>query len=109
MKLIFPCVNDDDSPRLIAAVNRGGYRVTKLHSTGGFLRSGNTTLMTVVEDAEQDEVISIVRKNSKSRKAAINASIPPSNMGASYVPYPVEVNIGGATVFVVPVEHFEKF
>jgi uncharacterized protein YaaQ len=29
-------------------------------------------------------------------------------MGASYVPYPVEVTIGGATVFVVPVEHFEK-
>ena len=65
--------------------------------------------MAVVEDTAQDDVLSIIRKNSKSRKAAINASIPPSNMGASYVPYPVEVNIGGATVFVVPVEHFEKF
>ncbi|NLA70920.1 MAG: hypothetical protein GX850_00540 [Clostridiaceae bacterium] len=108
MKLIFAIVSDDDSPRLMAEVNRAGHRVTKLHSTGGFLRSGNTTLMAVVEDAAQEEVLSIIRKNSKSRKAAINATIPPSNMGASYVPYPVEVTIGGATVFVVPVEHFEK-
>lgn len=108
MKLIFAIVSDEDSPRLMAEVNRAGYRVTKLHSTGGFLRSGNTTLMAVVEDSAQEKVLTIIRKNSKSRKAAINANIPPSTMGAAYVPYPVEVNIGGATVFVVPVEHFEK-
>ena len=49
MKLIFAIVSDEDSPRLMAEVNRAGYRVTKLHSTGGFLRSGNTTLMAVVD------------------------------------------------------------
>ena len=50
MKLIFAIVHDEDSPRLMAELNRAGFRVTKLNSTGGFLRSGNTTLMIVVDD-----------------------------------------------------------
>lgn len=108
MKLIFAIVHDEDSPRLMAEMNRAGYRVTKLNSSGGFLRSGNTTLMMVVEDEQQEPVLAIVRKYSSSRKAAINTNVTPSSMGGSYIPYPVEVTIGGATVFVVNVEHFEK-
>lgn len=108
MKLIYAIVSDEDSPRLMTELNRAGHRVTKLHSTGGFLKSGNTTLMTVVEEARKEEVLGIIRQYSRSRKAAINANVPPPTMGASYMPYPVEVKIGGATVFVVPVEHFEK-
>ncbi len=108
MKLIFAIVHDEDSPRLMAELNRAGYRVTRLNSSGGFLRSGNTTLMMVVEEAQQDAVLGIVRKYSSSRKAAINTNVTPSSMGGSYIPYPVEVTVGGATVFVVNVEHFEK-
>ncbi len=108
MKLIYAIVSDEDSPRLMTELNRAGHRVTKLHSTGSFLKSGNTTLMTVVEDEEQEGVLEIIRSASRSRKAAINANIPPSSMGNSYMPYPVEVKVGGATVFVVPVEYFEK-
>ena len=64
MKLIFAIVHDEDSPRLMAELNRAGYRVTKLNSTGGFLRSGNTTLMIVVDDDQLDDVLSIIRKYS---------------------------------------------
>jgi len=108
MKLIFAIVHDEDSPRLMAELNRAGYRVTKLNSSGGFLRSGNTTLMIVVEESQLQEVLAIVRKYSSSRQAAINTSVTPSSMGGSYIPYPVEVMVGGATVFVLNVEHFEK-
>jgi len=108
MKLIFAIVHDEDSPRLMAELNRVGYRVTKLNSSGGFLRSGNTTLMTVVDEEQLDEVLGIIRKFSSSRQAAINTNVTPSSMGAAYIPYPVEVMVGGATVFVLNVEHFEK-
>jgi uncharacterized protein YaaQ len=108
MKLIFAIVHDEDSPRLMAELNRAGYRVTKLNSTGGFLRSGNTTLMIVVDDDQLDEVLGIIRKYSSSRQAAISTNVTPSSMGGSYIPYPVEVMVGGATVFVLNVEHFEK-
>lgn len=108
MKLIFSIVHDEDSPRLMAELNKAGYRVTKMNSSGGFLRSGNTTLMIVLEEGQMDEVLGIIRKYSSSRQAAINTSVTPSTMGGSYIPYPVEVMVGGATVFVLNVEHFEK-
>lgn len=108
MKLIYAIVHDEDTPRLMAELNKSGYRVTKLNSSGGFLRSGNTTLMVVVEDEQMEDVLSIIRENSSARQAAINTNVTPSSMGGAYIPYPVEVTIGGATVFVINVEYFEK-
>ena len=108
MKLVFAIVHDEDSPRLMAELNKAGLRVTKLNSSGGFLRSGNTTLMIVVEDEKCQEVLDLIRKYSSSRQSAINTNLAPSMMGGAALPYPVDVTVGGATVFVVPVEHFEK-
>ena len=108
MKLIFAIVHDEDSPRLMAELNKSGFRVTKLNSSGGFLRAGNTTLMVGVEDDKLQEVLDIIRKYSCSRKAAINTNVTPAAIGGAYIPYPVEVMVGGATVFVTDVVHFEK-
>ncbi len=108
MKLVFAIVHDEDTPRLMAELNKAGFRVTKLNSSGGFLRSGNTTLMIVVEAEKCSEVLDLIRKYSSSRQSAINTNVMPSAMGTSYAPYPVDVTVGGATVFVVPVEQFEK-
>lgn len=108
MKLVFAIVHDEDSPRLMAELNKSGYRVTKLNSSGGFLRSGNTTLMVVMEESQLEDVLNLVRRYSSSRKAAINTNVTPSSMTGAYTPYPVEVTIGGATVFVLNVERFEK-
>ena len=105
MKLVFAIVHDEDTPRLMAELNKAGFRVTKLNSSGGFLRSGNTTLMIVVETEKKDEVLDLI---SSSRQSAINTNIAPSTMGGTYMPYPVDVTVGGATVFVVNVEQFEK-
>ena len=55
-----------------------------------------------------DAVIDVIRKKSKSRKQVINSSMTPSGMGGMFMPYPVEVVVGGATIFVIDVDHFEK-
>ena len=107
MKLVFAIVHDEDTPRLMAELNKAGFRVTKLNSSGGFLRSGNTTLMIVVEVEKLQEVLDLIRKYSSSRRSAIN-SMTPMPMGGEAMPYPVDVTVGGATVFVTNIERFEK-
>ena len=108
MKLIFTIVHDDDSSRVMGELNKEGYRVTKLSSTGGFLKAGNTTLMCVVEDSQTREVVDIIREHSSSRKVAVD-NTQLSNIPGSYsAPTPIEINVGGATIFVVNVEYFEK-
>jgi uncharacterized protein YaaQ len=108
MKMVFAIVHDEDGPKVMEQLNKGGFSVTKLSSSGGFLRAGNTTLLVGIEDDKVDEVIDIIKKKSKSRKQVINSSMTPSGMGGMFIPYPVEVVVGGATIFVLDVEKFEK-
>jgi uncharacterized protein YaaQ len=108
MKLVFAIVHDDDGPKVMEELNKGGFSVTKLCSTGGFLKSGNTTLLVGVDEEKLEDVLEIIRKRSKSRKQVINSSVTPNGMGGMFIPYPVEVVVGGATVFVIDVERFEK-
>lgn len=108
MKLVYSIVHDEDSPRLLSELNNHNFSVTKLNSTGGFLRSGNTTLITVVPADKVKQVLDIIRKNSSTRSVAINPNVASALPGATYLPMPVEVTLSGATVFVTPVEYFEK-
>ncbi|MCI9413650.1 MAG: transcriptional regulator [Clostridiales bacterium] len=105
MKMIFAIVNKDDSGAVSSALTRGGFSVTKLATTGGFLMAGNTTFLVGTEDDRVDDVIAIVEKQSKKR----TQMVPSTTYGASeYAAYPVEVTVGGATIFVMDVERFEK-
>ena len=108
MKLVFAIVHDEDGHKVMTELNANGFSVTKLSSSGGFLRSGNTTLVVGVEEDKVDQVIEIVKKKSKSRKQVLNSSMSPNGMGGVFMPYPVEVVVGGATIFVIDVEQFEK-
>jgi uncharacterized protein YaaQ len=108
MKLVFDIVHDEDGHRVINELNKNGFGVTKLCSTGGFLRAGNTTLLVGVEEDKVDNVLDIIKKRSKSRKQVINSSMVPGAIEGMYIPYPVEVVVGGATIFVIDVERFEK-
>ena len=60
MKLVISIVQDDDALDLVDALNEKGYSVTKLATTGGFLKSGNTTLLAGVQKEKVDDVISII-------------------------------------------------
>ncbi|MDW5300590.1 MAG: cyclic-di-AMP receptor [Sedimentibacter sp.] len=109
MKLITAIVQNDDAKKLISSLRENGYSSTKMSSTGGFLSSGNTTIISVVEDDDVDQEIEIIRKICKVKKK-ITAAIPPSSYSTvgGYLPQTIEVTVGGAVVFVTPIERFEK-
>lgn len=108
MKLIIAVVHDEDSHPLMDLLNEAQYGVTMLASTGGFLRTGNTTLFVGAEDDKVEKALDIIKENCKSRKK-IASNISPSVVGTGvYMPYPVEVHVGGATIFVVDVAQFMK-
>lgn len=103
MKLIIAIVQDQDAGGLIEELTDKKFRVTKLASTGGFLKAGNTTLFIGVEDGEVQEVYKIIEDNCKTRE--ITTSLMTVTMpGDTYIPYPLEVKVGGATVFVLDIE-----
>lgn len=108
MKLVMAIIHDEDAHRLMDVLNENGFSVTKLASTGGFLRSGNTTILIGLENEKVDQVTSIIEKTCKSRKQMIAANTPHVNVTEGYMPYPIEVTVGGATIFVVDVETFKK-
>lgn len=106
MKLIYAIVSNDDSSMVSSSLTKAGFFVTKLASTGGFLMAGNTTFMVATEDENVDRVIEIITKYSKRRSQMVPTSTA-YGVGA-YSAFPVEVSVGGATVFVTNIERFEK-
>ncbi|NLL80791.1 MAG: hypothetical protein GX231_00625 [Tissierellia bacterium] len=103
MKLIVAIVQDQDSPSLVQELTDKEYRVTKLASTGGFLKAGNTTLLIGVEDDGVDEVTQIIEKNCKTRDITTSL-LPVTAPGDTFMPYPMVVKVGGASVFIIDVE-----
>lgn len=108
MKLIIAIVQDDDAGDLIDVLTEEGFRVTKLATTGGFLKSGNTTLMIGVDEEKTGRVLEIIEDICKTRDQVITSPSPVAGSTGVYVPYPVEVEVGGATIFVVDVDKFLK-
>ena len=109
MKLIIAIVQDEDATRLISSLMTEGYGVTKLATTGGFLRSGNTTLLVGVSEDKFDNCLAIIEKVCKNRKQIATNPITMGNTSEMYMSYPVEVTVGGATVFVLSVDQFIKY
>ena len=106
MKMIMAVVSGDDRNAVSAALTKARFSVTKLATTGGFLMSGNTTFLIGVDDDKVSEVIDIIAKHSKKRKQMVpSAGMVDVGM---YSAFPVEVTVGGAIVFVMNVERFEK-
>ena len=106
MKMVLAIIDKDDASGVISNLSREGFSITRLSTTGGFLRSGNVTILVGVDDDRTQDVIQVIKEHSKSRSQQI-----PTIMGneASYLsPIPVEVMVGGATIFVLNVEQFEK-
>lgn len=106
MKLLLAIVSNDDSSVLMKELVKQNFSVTKLASSGGLLRRGNTTLMIGSNDEDVEKIIKIITKFSKTRKELVPSSII-SDIG--FIPSsPLEVTVGGATIFVVDVEKFKK-
>ena len=106
MKLIVAIVNSDDASMVMSELTKNKFSVTKLQTSGGFLRTGNATFLIGVDEEKVEEAIAIIREFSSQRKQII--PVNPTYMDESMVSIPVEVNVGGATVFILDVEQFMK-
>ena len=108
MKLIVAIVHNEDAGALVDALLEGEHRATRLHSSGGFLKQSNATIIVGADDDKVDAVVEIVRANCTSRTQVVNPMPPIMEPGEFFMPYPLEVEVGGATIFVLPVERFER-
>ncbi len=106
-KLIVVITSNDEAEALIKKLIERGYPATKVSSTGGFLRRGNATIFSGVEANDIDNVMAIIRKECQARTEFIPAQALPFPESI-YPAEPVQVRVGGAIVFVLPVERFEK-
>ncbi|MDD6406950.1 MAG: cyclic-di-AMP receptor [Lactobacillus equicursoris] len=108
MKLIVAIVQSEDAKRLQNAFIDYDVRATKLASTGGFLREGNTTFLVGVEDEDVDDVLDIIHENSQTREEVITPGLHPGISFEQQID-PVNITVGGATVFILPVDRFLHF
>jgi len=109
VKLIIAIVQDEDSSKLVSKLMQNGFSVTKLATTGGFLKAGNTTLLLGVDELRIDEAVHIIESVCKSRKQLTTATTMIGGaVSGDYSSYPVEVTIGGATLFILTVDQFLK-
>ena len=105
MKLILAIINHDDANTVTQALTKKGFSSAKLATTG-FLMAGNVTILIGVDEEKVQTVIDIIREHSHSRKQMIPTT---TEMSYGYYPsMPVEVVVGGATIFVVDIERFER-
>jgi uncharacterized protein YaaQ len=108
MKLIIAIVNNDDSRKLLDRLSRAGFSATVTTSAGGYTHLGSATIFCGVDDSDVQEVLGIVRESCTSRIQYVTPLPPVMEPGEMHIPTPVEKHVGGATVFVVDIEHFEK-
>lgn len=107
MKLVVAIVQEYDAAKLVRAVVDAGFRATVIASTGGFLRTGNTTILCAVEENDVGNLIEVINANGRERTELIRPEVM-GDYADWYPPHEVEVIVGGANVFVLPVVHFER-
>jgi uncharacterized protein YaaQ len=109
MKLVIAVVHDRDRTKLTDALLREGFQFTRLGSSGGFLKEGNVTLFIGCADADVNRVFGLLRECTRKRKQYISVLPPDAGPAGTILPSPVEVEVGGAVAFVMPIERFETF
>jgi uncharacterized protein YaaQ len=108
VKLVIAVIHADDAGPCSAALGDAGFLCTRFTTSGGFLQKGNATLVAGVDDGRVDEVVDLLRRHARQRSEHVNPVSPLAEPAEFFVPFPVEVEVGGATILVVDVERFEK-
>ena len=107
MKLLVGIVNNDDANVLLNEMNKLSFQATKLSTSGGFLKTGNVTFLVGVEDERVDELVSVF-ENCCSRRTQMVPTAPPFIGEGFLSAAPVEITIGGATIFILDIDKFLK-
>ena len=97
-----------DKPMDVFGGAWSGY-VDKLREGLSVIRPEDTTLLLGGEDDRVKGALDVIERVCKSRKQIATSPSPVAGTSGVYAPYPIEVVVGGATVFVLDVEPFVKF
>lgn len=108
MKLVIAIVQAEDADRLVSELVDEGFRVTRIASSGALLRRENASLLLGVEERDIPRVLSIIRRTCRRRKEIVIPYAPAMEPGLLWLPENFEVEVGGATVFILPVERMER-
>jgi uncharacterized protein YaaQ len=108
VKLVVAVVQSEDANGLLSQLSNRGFRATRIKTVGGFLREANATVLCGVDDVDVDLVVHTIRESCITRQQQITAIPAVMEPGEFFLPYPVEVEVGGATIFVMDVERFER-
>lgn len=108
MKLVVAVVQSEDASGLLTQLSKRGFRATRIKTAGGFLREANATIFVGVEEADVETVLLTIRESCTTRQQQITAIPAVMEPGEFFLPYPVDVEVGGATIFVLDVDRFER-
>jgi uncharacterized protein YaaQ len=108
MKLVIAIVSKEDAEKTTSALTSAEFRSTRLDSVGGFLKEKNSTILVGSEKEKVDEVLKIIGETAKSHVEQLTPTPTMGGPGEFFMADPVEVTVGGATVFVLDVDRFEK-
>ncbi len=108
MKMVMAVVRYQDSSALLDLLTQKGFAATLTNSRGGYTHEGNATIFCGIEDEHLEEVLSLIRAACRTRTQYITPLPPVMELGELHLPDPVEKNLGGATIFVMPIERFEQ-
>lgn len=106
MRLVMAVIQSADAAHVVRALTAAGHRVTRLASTGGFLREGNVTLLMGVDNDRVDDVLAVLRREAQTRSKIVGPDLVPPGIGLASDADWVEVPVGGATVFVLDIVQF---
>jgi uncharacterized protein YaaQ len=110
VKLVVCVVHNRDKGKITEELIRAGFKFTVIASTGGFLSEGNTTLMIGVQPEEQNTLMELIAQNCMAREQVVNVMpVEAAPAAGAILTSPVKVPVGGAVVFVLDVERFERF
>lgn len=109
MKLVVCIVHNRDKGKITEELVKAGFKFTVIGTTGGFLREGNTTFLIGIGEEELPTIKQVIAQNCKSRDQLVNVMPFESAPPGAFIPSPVKVPVGGAVVFVMNVEEFNRF
>ncbi len=109
MKLVFCVVHGRDKGKVSDELVKANFKATVIASTGGFLREGNTTFLIGVEDSEVGTLQKLISESCSIREQIVNVMPFDAGPPGAFIPNPVRVPVGGAVVFVLNVEQFNRF
>jgi uncharacterized protein YaaQ len=107
MKLVMAVIQHEDEDSLVQALEEASIGSTRIGSSGGFLRASNVTMLMAVPDDQVDKVLGLLKQHCKRRTRHLYPLLPNLEARERFLGS-IPVEVGGAMVFILPVERLER-